>query len=186
MTLILLSFAALYVLISLRDALGDLRFIFEARLLRRITRRHIIWATLLAVLFFALVLVSETPLADWPVMAILFASVVGGLLLIRTTVKDMSGDFQRRRIRGLSRNRFSLRHLLELTGLVALAFAIIRSAQMPPIDWPFAFMFVGFCYGAYLLIRLAITDVTFRGSKRRYSSRCPRSNRPQEAPDIQL
>lgn len=186
MSLILLFFAVLYIVLSIRDFRRDLRFVFAPRLLRRINRKHVAWATALTFLFTALCWVNSAPPADWLTGLVLFVSAIAAIQIIRVGVGEIRSAYQPRMMRGLSCKRFSLRLLLELTVMAALFFAILQLTGWAALDWLSAALVVSVIYGGYHLIRLAIVDLTFEGTRRHTPAARPKTDRPTEAPNIEV
>ena len=118
LTLIFLTPMILYVLLSRRDAVSDLREVFDMRIVRRSMRRKQISVlgmmiiTIMAALFFRYVRDWNVPVARWPILLLLIAFATSMVKLAQIAIQDATSKGVRRR--SPSRNTSSTRTLRSL------------------------------------------------------------------------
>jgi hypothetical protein len=99
------------------------------------------------------------------------------------TIGDLRFIFERRLPR---RNlaKFSLRTLVCVTSIAAFFFAAAHQFQVPRREWASLALLLGTIIATGLLFRVALTDIRFPGTRRRYPARYDSHRRRQEAPTI--
>lgn len=95
----------LYVALSGRDAVGDIKEVFDMRIVRRSTRRKqisilgMMFITVMAALFFAYVRDWNVPVTRWPLLFLVIAFVASMARLAQIAIQDATSKGVRRQHR---------------------------------------------------------------------------------------
>lgn len=178
---VLLSFllAVLYVVVSFRDFLGDLDFVFERRLFRGL-KRHRFWLLALPLLM----VVIAFNFREYAFLLFLIG-VLGACGLVACSEWRTIIDVQVLRSIGW---KFSLLRLLQLVTLFGLVFAGQRAAGGGVNGWIISTFAVGVLVATIVLIRVAVEDLRCTYEVADQQRRRDRTKPPQvtQAPVIRI